>query len=432
MKSLLFICILFLLPSCQRTVHHAPIQKTHRAPITVREPLARIHVIDHHGLSETITNKERIKEFSSRNFFASQPYKKVLRIFAKDKQGSSKSILTSYYANGNIQQYLECLNGRAKGLYLEWHSNGSLKLEAHVLSGQADIDETAQNTWAFHGNCYAWNEDGDPLARFPYQHGLLEGTTETFYPTGEVKNKSHYKKGQLHGEEQSFYQSGSSQEITSYFQGNRHGTSKTFYDDRSIASQEEYQDNKLITGNYFQKDQTLISQVSNGTGTRSIFKNETLVMQQEIHEGQPLGWVTIFTPDGNIEKKYEINKEGEKHGTELQYYPNSSQVKISIKWLNDAIYGTIKTWYPDGTLESQKEMKHNTKQGIAMAWYPDGHLMLVEEYENNKLIRGKYHKQGEQIPISTIEKGSGIATLFDATGALVRKIPYLEGQPQAK
>jgi antitoxin component YwqK of YwqJK toxin-antitoxin module len=75
-------------------------------------------------------------------------------------------------------------------------------------------------------------------------------------------------------------------------------------------------------------------------------------------------------------------------------------------------------------------MAQNMKNGIAMSWYKDGSIMLAEEYSNDKLLRGQYTKQGENEPISVIEKGTGIATLFDSSGNQIEKIRYLEGKPQ--
>ena len=75
-----------------------------------------------------------------------------------------------------------------------------------------------------------------------------------------------------------------------------------------------------------------------------------------------------------------------------------------------------------------KEISQNKKNGHCTAWYQNGFLMFVEEYENDKLLKGEYYKSGEKIPCSRVEKGKGIATLFDAEGNFVRKIFYKEGR----
>ncbi|MDB6080760.1 MAG: hypothetical protein JWO53_32, partial [Chlamydiia bacterium] len=48
-------------------------------PITIRQPLISVNVIDRNGLSETIGSKDRLKQYENINFLTSQSYQKVLR-----------------------------------------------------------------------------------------------------------------------------------------------------------------------------------------------------------------------------------------------------------------------------------------------------------------------------------------------------------------
>jgi antitoxin component YwqK of YwqJK toxin-antitoxin module len=90
----------------------------------------------------------------------------------------------------------------------------------------------------------------------------------------------------------------------------------------------------------------------------------------------------------------------------------------------------VKTWYPTGVLESQKEMSNNAKNGVLTAWYRDGNLMMIEEYDNDKLMRGDYFRREERVPVSQVIEGKGITTIFDADGHFVQKISYLNGKPE--
>ena len=56
--------------------------------------------------------------------------------------------------------------------------------------------------------------------------------------------------------------------------------------------------------------------------------------------------------------------------------------------------------------------------------------MLLEEYENDILISGKYFKKNFSTPISTITMGTGIATLYDEDGLFIKKIKYEKGIAQ--
>jgi antitoxin component YwqK of YwqJK toxin-antitoxin module len=426
MYQIIFAFIALFMVGCQTP---PPVQDSSVQLVAIKEPLLRVNIVDHSNLSETITSPERLKELAKRNFLEPQPYRKVARVYARDKEGSAHSIISSYYENGQIRQYLECINGRACGIYEEWHSNGQKKLLAHVLAGQADIDEKALTTWAFDGECTAWDDQGATTATFTYQHGTLNGPSATFYSTGEKASVASYEDGVKEGKEIIYSKSGEILGELSFHNGVRHGPAFGRYENGADNWKEEYSEDHLSQGAYFAQDGTQVSSVVNGEGLRSIFDDDRLISQEEVHQGLPEGWTTSFDANGLVDRKYQV-KDGKKNGIEIRYYPGTTQEKLSVEWHNGMIHGTVKTWYPNGTLESQREMSQNVKQGMATAWYPDGSLQLVEEYADDKLVRGRYHRKGDSAPVSTIEKGNGIATLFDSSGTIIEKVTYLDSKPQ--
>ena len=54
---------------------------------------------------------------------------------------------------------------------------------------------------------------------------------------------------------------------------------------------------------------------------------------------------------------------------------------------------------------------------------------LIEEYENDLLMKAAYYKKDENIPISTILTGNGIATLYDEDGHFLKTVKYNKGNP---
>ena len=104
--------------------------------------------------------------------------------------------------------------------------------------------------------------------------------------------------------------------------------------------------------------------------------------------------------------------------------------KLSFCWYEGKVQGMVKTWYPTGALESQKEMANNAKHGVLTAWYRDGNLMMIEEYNNEKLVRGDYLKKGEKVPVSQVIEGKGTVSIFDAERYFVQKIVYVNGKPE--
>lgn len=398
-------------------------------------PLSSVHIIDRNGFSETISNKERLNQFQNVNFLSSQPYQKVLRIYARDSKGNIRSVVNTYHENGNPKQFLEILNARASGNYCEWHENGNTSLMAKVIGGMADVTSMAEKTWLFDGPSYAWDEEEHQIAEINYSQGSLEGMTTYFHPNSQIWKRIPYAKNQLEGTAEMFRSNGELLQQISYFQGERHGPSVRYWEGQQLASYEDYCRGKLENGQYFDKQGNLLAEVKHGAGYRAIFGKENIQELQEFIDGSLEGEVKVFNQEGRLKRIYHV-KNGIKHGEEVEYYDRffassaHPQPKLSFYWYEGKIQGMVKTWYSTGVLESQKEMSNNVRNGVLTAWYRDGNLMMIEEYDNDKLMRGDYFKREERVPASQLIEGKGIVTIFDADGHFVQRISYLNGKPE--
>jgi len=398
-------------------------------------PLTSIHIVDRNGFSETISNKERLNQFQNVNFLSSQPYQKVLRIYARDSKGNLRSVVTTYHENGNPKQFLEILNARANGSYCEWHENGNMSVMSRVIGGTPDVTNMAEKSWLFDGPSYAWNEEGQPLAEVNYSQGALEGMTSYFHPNGSIWKRIPFCKNQLDGIMEVYRCNGELLQQTFYCQGQKHGSSTRYWNDQQLASQEEYYNGKLESGLYLDMQGTAVAEVKNGTGYRAVFGKENIQELQEFNDGSLEGEVKVFNQEGRLKRIYHI-KNGIKHGEEVEYYDRffassaPPQPKLSFYWYEGKVQGMVKTWYPNGVLESQKEMANSSKNGVLTAWYRDGNLMMIEEYNNDHLIRGDYFKKEERVPVTRIIDGKGTVSVFDAEGHFVQKIVYANGKPE--
>lgn len=433
MIYLLFAVLLF--SSCAR--HAAPSANKEEVLAKLHnkikdEKLVSINIIDRSGLSETISTKDRIANFATIDFLDSQPYQKVLRIYAKDKNGKNLSIITSYYPTGQLKQYAEIVNGRAHGPYIEWHQNGKKKLEAYVLGGNPDIDEKSQVGWSFDGKCFSWNEEGVLVADITYDKGPLEGTALYYHANGALAESIPYRKGQIEGTVEVFDPDGHLIERTLYTKDVKNGESLGFWSSSQSAWKEVWNNNLLQEGVYFDQAGKEICHVHNGSGRRALFSDVGVSEIQEYKKGLAEGEVVLFDDEGRITRRLNV-KDAQKHGEEVYYWLTESKTqltpKLSIEWYQGKMQGLVKTWYEDGTQESQREMSRNFKQGVLMSWYRDGQLMLIEEYEKDRLRRGDYLKKGNSSPVSKIVDGKGTATFYDADGTFVRRVAYKDGKP---
>lgn len=406
----------------------------HRA-IPETEPLSFIQIQDRNGLTETINNPDRLAIYETVDFFSSQPYKKVLRVFKKD--GTNRSKISSYYPNGMIFQYLEGESMRANGAYREWFANGQIKIEANVIGGTADLAEGSQQDWLFDGLNQVWDEQGNLVAKIFYQKGVLEGPSLYFYPSGQVEKQLLFSKNLMEGEAAEYYPSGAIKSKSHYNRGVKDGESFSFLENGILACKEIYKNGLLLTGSYYDLEGKLLSEVENGGGFQADFENGSLTLI-EFKMGKPDGMVKQFNGCKELRKSFFI-KNGKKTGEEIEFYAPSEiegtidrealLPKMSVCWNDNMVHGTVKTWYPNGQLQSQREYSRNQKCGTALAWYRNGALMLVEEYEEDLLTKGQYFKINKTESVSSIINGNGVAMLYDETGAFLRKVSYMKGKP---
>jgi antitoxin component YwqK of YwqJK toxin-antitoxin module len=407
--------LLLILASCHRPESEGPL-------------IVSIQIQDRNGLTETISAPERLENFQTLDFLASQPYKKILRVFKQKGKHTAK--ITTYHSNGQIWKYLEAQDMRAFGTYKEWHPNGRLKIEATVIGGSADVSDSSEQDWLFDGIATSYDSQGKLLATIPYEKGVLHGTSLYFYPSGQLEKESPFVQNELQGMSRTFSTDGKLHSQTNYHLGLKTGKSIGYSSETTQAWVEEYEEGLLQEGIYLAIDGQTISQIQQGNGFQCLFNNGSVETMIEYRKGKAEGLVKQFSPQGTILSSHYI-KNGKKQGEELFYYAadEGSLPKLSISWEGDLISGLVKTWYPSGKLQSEREFSNNQKMGPALTWYQDGQLMNVEEYEEDTLVKGQYFKRKQTDPISSVTNGNGFATLFDGQGAFLRKVQYVKGKP---
>lgn len=397
-----------------------------------RDALTSVQIVDRNGFKETISSLDRLKQFEKTDFFAPQPYEKVMRMYGRNAQGKTLSKLTTYHENGEVWKYLEVVNGRASGFYREWYDNGVLRLDVCVMEGLGDLSEEAQQGWIFDGVCHAYDEQGQVSAEIHYDKGKLQGKAFYYHPNGKVAKIIPYENGLIDGELIYYDFKGVVCGKIPFKKGNEHGIASFKGDQKQPPCSERYVDGKLIEGTYHDFSGKLTSEIKNGNGTRPFYQEGVLVESREFQDGVSQGEVRRYDPLGRLLSLYH-EKEGMKHGPEWIYYVTSEkgepQPKLYIEWYEDSIHGICRSWYPTGVLESEREVIDNKKHGLSTAWYKDGALMLIEEYQGDKLYKGSYHKRGETSPVSTVSHGEGVVTLYDGEGLFLKRVTYEKGKP---
>jgi antitoxin component YwqK of YwqJK toxin-antitoxin module len=391
-----------------------------------------MQIVDRNGFTETISNKERIASFDRTDFLTPQPFQKVLRVYGKSGAGQTLSKITSYHENGQLWQYLEAVDGRAHGIYREWFPNGVQKVEACLAEGVADIHDLAQATWVFQGNCTVWNEQAAKVAEFYYEKGLLDTPARYYFADGALQKIIPYSQGDIEGVVQAFDQEGHVIEEVPYRGGEKQGKATAYWSKECLRATELFDQGRLIEASYFNPSGLLVAEVKDSRGKQAEFNGEILSALFSVENGVIEGKVEQFSPIGTLHSSY-ILKDGKKEGEEWEYYPSEKaeepKAKLCVHWNDDKIQGQVRTWYPNGKIESQREIHANKKQGVSLAWYKNGDLMLHEQYENELLVKGSYYKPGDKQAVSKVDAGKGLATLYTSDGIFLKKVSYEKGKP---
>jgi antitoxin component YwqK of YwqJK toxin-antitoxin module len=422
MNKLFYLLIFILLAGC--ATHNA---KEDSAPVT------SMQIIDRNGFAETFNNKDRIAQYQKIDFLNAQPYQKVLRVYGRNAQGQSTSKITSYHENGQLWKYLEIVDGRAHGMYREWFPNGQMKIEATLIEGMADIHDLAQRSWVFDAKSRVWDEQGHLIAEITYDKGILHTPSLYYYASGKLQKIIPYDAGLIEGDLLVYDEEGKALEQIPYHLGRKQGTAQSFWPNRAVLYTEKYENDLLQEAVYYDAQGECVAAIKGGTGSQALFKEGYLYSLIAYDHGVVDGYISLFHPNGSLHSSYNV-RNGKKNGEEWEYYPSvpgeKPQPKLCVYWHDDRLQGVVKTWYPNGMMESQREVNGNKKQGLCFAWYKNGDLMLMEEYENDLLIKATYFKKGDKVPVSKIEAGKGIASLYTSEGVLTKKISYEKGKPK--
>lgn len=407
MKKLI---LLFLFCSCS----HRP-----------ADTLISIHLQDRTGISEIISDEERLERYEGVDFATRQPYKRALRLFRSEE--GTMGILTTYYPNGQLSEWVESRGHQAQGPYRAYYPSGALKAEAVLIGGQPDLTAGAISSWLFDGSSHAFYEDGSLQAVIAYKKGMLDGESLYYSPAGVLVKKVEYEKNEKVGPSLAYHDNGVLSEELCYAHNCLDGKQKRFHPDGTLLSVEEYDRGRLMEGSYFFPHAELASKIVGGEGIFSCFTYRgELEKRAHYRKGVPEGLIEEFV-DGKLALQFSLFK-GKKEGEEIHFFPHG-QKKLSIPWVHDRIHGAVLTWYEEGGLQSRHVYAQNEKTGPLTAWYRDGSLCLEEEYTKGILQKGKYYERGNAVPVSSIHRGEGVATLFDGDGLFIQKVVYEEGRP---
>lgn len=147
--------------------------------------------------------------------------------------------------------------------------------------------------------------------------------------------------------------------------GRKHGLEKGWYENGRVKYEEQYNEDMLVDGIYFDKSGSKVGEVKEGTGVKFIFA------RPYEEQGKMLGFAEY--------------KDGAKHGVEIIYRDYEKKIKSRERHYKDGkLHGVVTAWMSTGQKNSEEHYKDGLKHGKYTNWNRHGKIQHTSEYVNGK------------------------------------------------
>lgn len=260
-----------------------------------------------------------------------------------------------------------------------------------------------------HGTCTTFHRGGAKSGIYGFKEGLRDGLTETYTTSGHLENSEYYKEGRYHGPSVSYnYQEGLVSKVNytngaanglrtrDWINGNRE-LEFTFRNDTVDGPYKAWYENGGI-----RQEGRYINGVARGLWNYYHWNGHIQSEGKFDSLGRYSGMWTYYYPDGNKYAVEDAYLGGSLNGTRTEYYRNgrvSSEFDyvdnrlmklVSYDTLGRELYSALavndvigyRSFYPDGTLQSEGQMDCSKNQKGLWKYY-DPHGFLKKEFKYN-------------------------------------------------
>lgn len=147
--------------------------------------------------------------------------------------------------------------------------------------------------------------------------------------------------------------------------GRKHAIGKGWYESGRVKYEEQYNEDMLVDGIYFDKSGLKVGEVKEGTGVKFIFA------RPYEEQGKMLGFAEY--------------KDGAKHGVEIIYRDYEKRIKSRERHYKEGKrHGKGTEWMSTGQKNSEEHYKDGLKHGKYTNWNRYGKIQHTSEYVNGK------------------------------------------------
>lgn len=266
-------------------------------------------------------------------------------------EGKQDSIWHYYFPNGQLSYVAKFQKDLRTGDWTYYYPNGALYRKGSY------VNDLKNGEWQ------TWYEDSTLLMSGRYENGLEEGEWKNYWENGRLKNKSSFRSGKLNGAWISYTPDGVLSLKGNYKDGLKEGEWLLFYSNGRLKEKQHY---KIMA-------QKNISEGLNKMGYKEL--------TSELH-----GSFEAYSQIDYQIKEIGKYKNGQKHGTWINYYPGGVVPTILAQYQNGQLDGIFKQFDRYGHLVYEINYKNGLKHGEFIAFN-----------ENGKIVSRKVFRYGRQI-----------------------------------
>lgn len=277
--------------------------------------------------------------------------------------GKLDGIVKTYHPNGATASILPFVKGKKEGLHEGFLSSGRLFSRANFLNGEPDGKNEV----------YYFNQ-GYKRESF-YTAGKTQGKVTEKWLNGALKSEVTAKDSLFEGAYNNWYATSKPESEGFYTAGVESGKWVTYYANGSKSSEGEYG-----------KDEEL-------TGVRTGYYRNGKIQSEESSytDGQLNGTAIRYFENGAIQSKRLFKDD---NMVEIECFDASGKSLFTSKESNGAI--RLRTYYADGTLETDGMLKDGIRDGKWLIYDPLGRkvqeLMYKDGFQAG--VQNKYHANG--------------------------------------